>query len=331
MNLLKNFTRVACVGLLAFNVACDTNDDLVDEILGNEDIELTVNDMVSEDVTVYVSDLESGATSFTAKVEFTSSDASMKRLYVTENYFGAGDEPYELKGVSVDDKGDGSIDLEKDYKESFSFDIPFEVYNTSTQGEVVYTLWATSGRGDFRDTDKRLAVGIGTITVDYGGNNPASDVKEYTATILAAPLADGSSETFISLLDGEVYRVDEGEEFAAFWDFGYYYGNSNKASLASAFDFPKSIIDIPTVASTTEEELNHTYFAVSTISFDDVTKASDLSNVSASDSEAINMLSVGDEVEFIDNYGKKGVIKVVELVEGFGTEAKITIDIKVQP
>lgn len=342
MNRMKNLTWIMLIGLLVFTVSCDDTDGLIDDIIGDEDIELLVDDKVSKSVEVFVSDLEDGATSFSARVKFTSSDESMRRLYITENYFGAGEEPYEIQGVAnLDTKADGSIDLESNYKDEFDFEIPFEVYNTTTTGQVVYTLWATSGRGDFRDTDKRLTVGLGTITVDYGGNNPATDVKEYTTKLFYAPLGDGSSETFISMFDGELYQISEGEEYAAFWDFGYYYGASAKASFASTADYPSlfdhddddntALVDVATLVGIEEEELNEVFFQLSEMDFASVSKSSDLSDIVASTEQRITDLAADDVVEFVDSYGKKGLIQVVEVQGTFNQGDYIKVNIKVQP
>ncbi|MCV9388261.1 hypothetical protein [Reichenbachiella ulvae] len=342
---MKKLTRMFLIAMTVFAVSCDSNDDLIDDILGDEDIELMVTDKTSKSVTVFVSDLEAGATSFNALVDFTSTDASMRRLYITENYFGAGDEPYDLTAsagfTGLDTKLDGSIDLERDYKEGFSFDIPFKVYDTETTGKVVYTLWATSGRGDFRDTDKRLAVGLGTITVDYGGNNPATDVKEYTTKLFYAPLGDGSSETFISMLDGQLYQISEGEEYAAFWDFGYYYGGQSMASFASTADYPQlfdhdndantPLVDVATLVGIPDSELNEVFFSLSDMDFAAVTKSSDLDGIVASTEQRINGLVADNVVEFVDSYGKKGLIQVVKVQGTFNQGDYIEVNIKVQP
>ncbi|MGM0375641.1 MAG: hypothetical protein ACQEQ0_02595 [Bacteroidota bacterium] len=290
----------------------------------------------SASTTVYVSDLEEGAEEVDVTVEFSSEEGKMRRLYMTENVGGAGDEKYELDIEDLDKKGDGSVDLSRDSEMyGFTFSIPFPVLSDISEGTVTYQVWATSGRGDYRDHEKRIVAGPGTITINYGGDNPETvDVEEYTKKLLAAPLGDGSSETFISLVDGELYRIDQGEEFAAYWDFGYYYGNTHEASLASSHDYPSSIIDIPDVANTTLDELNHTYFFVTDLSvedFDAVENASDLDYISQSSDETVTGLAENDIIEFVDNYGKKGLIKVSEIVPGAGSNDYIELDIKVQP
>jgi hypothetical protein len=281
-----------------------------------------------------VSDLEPGATSADVTVNFTSADSKMRRLYMTQNIAGAGYEKYELEIDGLDTKGDGSIDLSSGEGYDFTFTIPFPVLSGMTEGTVEYQLWATSGRGDYRDVENSLVSGPGKVIIHYGGTNPATGVKEYEAVLLAAPTADKISETFVSLIDGEVYPIEDGVEFAAYWDFGYYYGASNEASLASTFDYPSNIIDVKEVANTTADELNHTYFASSNLTeteFGAVANASDLDFVTESAMETITNLNVDDVIEFVDNYGNKGLIRVIEIEPGNGVGDYIKLHIKVQP
>ncbi|MGM0532054.1 MAG: hypothetical protein ACQER7_11965 [Bacteroidota bacterium] len=300
----------------------------------------------SASTTVYVSDLEEGAEEVDVNVVF-SSETNMRRLYITRNIPGAGDEKFELNIEDLDKKGDGSVDLSRSEEATgFDFTIPFPISNEISSGDVEFKIWATSGRGDYRDMDKRYVAGPGTITIKYGGENPESvGVEEYEAKLLAAPLDDGSSETFISLVDGNVYAIKDGEEFAAYWDFGYYYGASGEienhnASLASTSTYEETfqvtsgntIVDVDEIAGTTE--LNDCFFASSTLTvdeFDAISNSSELDFISKSNEQSINSLEVGDVVEFVDNYGKKGLIKVTEINGTYNAGDYIKLDIKVQP
>ncbi|WP_010664578.1 hypothetical protein [Marinilabilia salmonicolor] len=299
-----------------------------------EEVELNIAEGDNTAVTtIKVSDLEPGATSADVTVNFTSADSKMRRLYMTQNIAGAGYEKYELEIDGLDTKGDGSIDLSSGEGYDFTFTIPFPVLSGMTEGTVEYQLWATSGRGDYRDIDNSLVAGPGKVIIDYDGPNPAANLKEYTAKMLAAPLANGTSETFISLVDGELYEINQGEEFVAYWDFGYYYGSTGHASLASTFDYPSAIIDVKTIANTTSDQLNHTYFTLSDLTSEDfaaVTLASDLDYITASTSETITNLSEGNVLEFVDNYGNKGLVEVIDIQGTNGTGDYIELDIKVQ-
>ncbi|WP_299441023.1 hypothetical protein [uncultured Aquimarina sp.] len=332
---LKSILIVFTLGLLFTGCSADDNTDLIITDPNAEfDADLLVTEAGTGDrrnVTVNASDV-SGST-FKAKVAFSANSANMRRLYITQNISAFGEEPFVFTSQEVDEKPDGSLDLVGDDKDTFEFqlDLPKP---TMTDGTVVYKLWATTGRGDFRDVNKRNALGdnvVGIITVRYGtGVNDGSGIKAFSQTILAAPLADGSSNTFISLYNNEVYKISEGEETAALWDFGYYYGATQNASLASTANYPTNIIDVPTISSLTTAELNNFYIAASTIDFDAVAVASDLDGITAPTSERVTGLSVNDVLEFADQYGNKGVIKITEISGTDGTGDFIRFDVKVQ-
>jgi len=346
-NFLKLKTSAFLVIVVLFMASCssDSNDDIfVDPDTSAFDGELSVfedgND--NREVSINGADI-TGATAL-VKVAFKTTTNSMRRLYVTQNVSDFGAQPYnfQIGGVTVDDKKDGSLDLASDNKNEFEFAIPFPV-PTSVDSKIVYTIWATTGRGDFRDIAKRNAISdtaIGTITITGSGTSTANGIKSFTATMLSAPLEDGSSETFISLYNNKVYKISDGEETAALWDFGYYYGFTNKASLASTSDYPALFnhdndtntpnVNVSGLTGVAQEELNKFYIATSSIDFDAVTSASDLDGIQTITSERVIDLSVGDILEFIDQYGNKGVIKVIEISGTDGIGDFIKLDIKVQ-
>jgi hypothetical protein len=331
--LFSKLMIVGALGALTLFSGCGSDDEeiLVIDPNAEFDVVLEFSD-VSGDVTAPV-DVIATQGIVKARVVVTSTN-NMRRLYITRNVGGAGDEPYTpAELTSKVTKPDGSIDVETD-PNALDYALNLDVPSSITAGTVVYKFWATSGKGDYRDDSKRFVAGIGSITLNYGGTNSASAVKAYSAKILAAPLADGSSNTFISLLDGQLYKINQGEEYSALWDFGYYYGNTLKASLAAAGNYPTSIIDVATVAATTDAELNSCFFKLSTkttAEFDAISVSGDLSFIVSSADERINGLVVNDVVEFVDNYGKKGLIKVTEIVGTFNSTDYIKLDIKVQP
>lgn len=333
---------VGALGALTLFASCGSDDE---EIITNPedefDVELTFSDgtaSIAEPV-VELYGSSTGQTTFKARVTITATK-TIRRVYVTTNVAGTGDEPFDLRDFGLSNKAtkpDGSIDVESTGDQNtvdYTLNLPIPS-GIGTNGTIVYSFWATNGKGDYRDPSNSLAAGVGQIEVTVGtGANPAAPVKSYSAKVFAAPLADGSSETFISLLDGQLYRIDEGAEFSRLWDFGYYYGNTLKASLAAAGNYPTSIIDVATVANTTDADLNSCFFQLSTkttAEFDAIAVSGDLSFVTSSGNERINGLAVGDVVEFVDNYGKKGLIKVTEIVGTFNSGDYIKIDIKVQP
>ena len=184
-----------------------------------------------------------------------------------------------------------------------------------------------------------------TITVVVGnGTNPAAEVRSFTGIKLFAPAQNGQTESFFSLLNETVYRIDKGPEFRAFWDFGYYYVN-NSAYFAStatyddSFGFPVEGLepgDDEENAAT--ETLNKTYFELSTtvtttstLKFNDITLSGELNFVTKSSSQKTGVLSVGDVIEFVDEYNKKGLIKITEINPGFNNDDYIVFDVKIQP
>lgn len=290
-------------------------------------------------------------TNVPGRVIFTSTETTQRRMYITQNISGGGDMPFnplDIDDPNIKDelKGDGSIDLDGSNKKDIDFTFELPVPDIDN-GEIVYTFWTTTGKGDFRDASKRFALGIGTITVTVGnGTNPAAEVRTFTDIQLNAPAADGTTETFFSLLNETVYRINEGPEFRAFWDFGYYYGASGvsagqEASFAStatyneAFGAPVEGLEADADEEDSDgETLNEMFFAESTLTvedFDAITLSGQLDNITASDSQQITNLEEGTIVEFVDNYGNKGLIKVVEIEPGFNTNDFIIVEVKVQP
>ena len=145
------------------------------------------------------------------RVIFTSTATTQRRMYITQNIGGGGDMPFNNFDLDSDDlkkalKGDGSIDLDGATKKEIDFTFNLPVPDIDN-GEIVYSFWTTTGKGDFRDPTKRQALGVGTITVTVGnGTNPAAEVRSFTGIRLYAPAQDGTTESFFSLLNEEVYR-----------------------------------------------------------------------------------------------------------------------------
>jgi hypothetical protein len=306
----------------------DTGDTIIASIYDVELI-MTTGDS-NKDATVSVD--PTTQTSVYALINFTDAESSMKRMYFTRNVGGAGAEPYQID-ATVDFKVDGSIDIVSAKSDTLEYAINLPVPTGITEGSVVYTLWTTTKKGDPRDASINLAVGVGTITLEYGGTI-ATPIKEYSAKILAAPLADGSSETFFSLYDGNLYKIEDGSEYAALWDLGYYYAGTDNASLASASGYDSAFPYLKPKVATYSSELNNCFFSISsktTAEFDAISTSAELDFILTSSSEKISNLVADNVIEFVDNYGKKGLIKVIEIVGTDGTGDYIKIDIKVQP
>jgi len=298
----------------------------------------------SKDILVANASGEVG-TKVPGRVIFTSTATTQRRMYITQNVSGGGDMPFNNFDLGDTDlkkalKADGSIDLDGASKKEidFTFELPVPAIDN---GEIVYSFWTTTGKGDFRDPLKRLALGVGTITVKVGnGTNPAAEVRSFTDVKLFAPAADGTTKTFFSLLNETVYQINEGPEFRAFWDFGYYYKN-NQASFAStanydaAFGFPVEGLKAEADEEDMESEtLNEAFFELSTMAatqFDGVILSGELDAITKSTFQNYTNMAEGDVIEFVDNYGKKGLIKITEIKAGFNVNDFIVFDVKIQP
>ena len=346
MKILKPIAIAAITTFIAVGCSKDDNDDLV---ITDPEAEfaaelLVTEDNVADNRTVMITADGTTMATIKAKVRFESTTNKMRRLYITQNVSGTGEEPFVFTSQEVDEKPDGSLDLVGDDKNEFEFQIDLPAPSVAN-GDIVYTFWSTTGRGDFRDVTKRNALGdtaLGTITIKFGtGVNSANGMNAFSAVILSAPLGDGSSKTFISLFNSEIYKISDGEETAALWDFGYYYGNTNKASLASTSSYPKlfdhdddddpnDLVAVSVLTGVAQAELNNFYITTSSLDFDAIASASDLDGIIQPSSESVTNLSEGNVLEFVDAYGNKGVIKVTEISGTFGTDDFIKIDVKVQ-
>jgi hypothetical protein len=322
---LRVLLSLTVVGMLA--TACDDNDEIAVDPNADFDVVLNVPAETNQDVEV-----TKDKGTILAKVHFVSTDDKMRRLYITRNVGGAGDEKF-IPLEEVDDKPDGSIDVESKAGKEFDYQFKLPVPDNISAGTVVYKFWTTTGVGDFRDDEKRRAFGPATITLKYGGNNQAAAVKSYTGLKLDAPLENGLSNTFVSLLDGKVYQINEAD-YVAYWDFGYIYRTNEKATLYSTSTYLPIAVDIPDLTGVAQTELNKTYFvstAMTVAEFDAVKVESDLDKIEVSEaSQNIFNLVKDSIVAFKTQYGQKGLIRVTELKEGNGTDGYITISIKVQ-
>lgn len=337
---MKKFSKIilALTAIATLNFSCSSDDSVFTPPV---DTPVTTPKLiVTETGTEDVRDLKltTDKDEVAVLVKFATETNSMRRLYITENTNGLGEEPYIFSNPDVDAKRDGSVDLKSDTKKELEYLIKFPTpLDNST---VVYKLWVTTSRGDFRNeaknnsfitkTQETAVVGTITITRGAGGTPGGADVRELKDIIvLAAPLASGDSKTFVSLFNGETYKISTGEETAALWDFGYYYGETGKASLASTYDYPTGVIDVPAKSGVDKNNLNKIYFKLSSLDYAAVKLDSDLAAIAKPAAQRINQLKVNDVVEFVDDYGNKGVIKVTELNTGAGTSGFMKIDVKV--
>ena len=351
--LLGAFAFTSCEGEGTVDDVFNPDDVIIDEDAGEDEfgnpidtdgnsiaeIRLTEGGAADDKISTIIEG-EAGGT-VTGLVVFTST-TKQRRLYVTETLPGESAMPLVIPELSNrGTKADDSIDLDGDIQESIEFPFTLNVPNSIEDGSIIYNFWSTTGKGDFRDPTKRLLLGVASIEVRVGtGVNPDTPVRTYGNVTLQldAPLQDGSSNTFMSIYDGQIYQLNQGEELAAFWDFGYYWIQSvGGPSLASTTNyFSLFLLDDGTfggVADKTgisQSELNDFYIGTTTMDFDSVTLSSDLDALSTPLTQVVNGLEAGDVLAFEDQYGTKGLIRIVSISGTDGSTGNITFDVKAQ-
>ena len=346
---LRKFLPIMAIFSTLLIVSCGEDNEEI-QVNTGEVLEARFNN--TDSTSAAVSTAEVTDMQINVRLELSDSDNDrIRRVYITKNEFGQGFEPVDAEEeFGVNAKVDGSIDIASSDNEGVVYFFNFNLEDLpDAEGTIVYRFWATKNKGDFRDEGKDRVQSVATLTINLGGINPAQELEEYTGVIrLEAPTADGTSETFISMLDGETYEINEGEELAAFWDFGFYYLNSTGVSLASTAEFPNlfkdpqdpasagetslPLVDVNTFLGVEVTEINNAYFqlAPTNTDFDSFSTASDLSfTITTNDEEDINNLQIGDVVYILDQYGNKGVIEITDLVGSFGSDGFVEFDMKV--
>ncbi len=162
---------------------------------------------------------------------------------------------------------------------------------------------------------------------------PTANIDTFNTVLLMAPIGVASgertSETFFSTILGSRFSVDEvvagsgvtSEDI----DFGYYYGVTSKASLASPAQYPNDIYDLgPNGANWST--LNSTKFRTTTFSaeaFDAIKENQDYKlstefevGTDPENTERVTELTEGNIIAFKTFDDRFGLIKVIEVVDG---------------
>nr|WKN37911.1 hypothetical protein K4G66_04215 [Tunicatimonas sp. TK19036] len=181
------------------------------------------------------------------------------------------------------------------------------------------------------------------VTVDI-----AVDATVYEAVLLAAPIGQApgerTSETFFSATDGETYSVEQvvaGTDVAsADIHFGYYYGNTGLASIASPAEYPENVYNLgPNGANwgTLNETLFRPVASLTEEAFDDITRSDVVASQfetagSADETGRINELAVGAIYAFSFSEGDEtrfGIFRVDDIEPGFESNDYISLTVKV--
>ena len=234
-------------------------------------------------------------------------------------------------------------------------------------GSPVEVLTKTDDNGDnvevFNFTYTLLDAEVGqdvilTFTVNETGTDGVSKTKSvitnspparsYTAILLYAPTGDKKSHTFFSTNTGKVYSSDSiitsTGSLSADIDFGYYYGNTNHASLASPATYPSAVYNLGSTGQNWGTR-NSTSFRTTTITASAWTElfgAPTMANIAeafdagtAVDGKAITGLAQDQVVAFATDPAKTGGSKqgllYVKTINGTsGSDGYIELQIVVQ-
>ncbi len=173
-------------------------------------------------------------------------------------------------------------------------------------------------------------------------------VAIYNPVLLVAPLKDpdnvvGSrtSKTFFNADDGETYSVEDVQAgtnvSSADIDFGYYYGASNRASLASPAQYPTAIYNL-TSSGANWNDLNATSFRLTNnllpSGFDAIGEADAARlvqeyEIASNDEGEITNLTAGDFFAFKTVDERYGLIRVLSITGTDGSDGRIELEVKV--
>ena len=194
-----------------------------------------------------------------------------------------------------------------------------DIASGTTDAKFTLTVSASSSLGDgsidFEAVDEKG--NTATASFSFVVVSPAAKIQ--TAVMLYAPLGDSSSQTFYSIANNQTYSLGDvistSDPVSASIDFGYYYGSTDNAALASPAEY--TIYDLSAWGSQ-----NATTLAVTTI-----TSAEYLEMVSVSDIEtALAGVDVTDANGTITNLSANDILmfKTVDNVQGLIHVSTIT-------
>lgn len=178
-----------------------------------------------------------------------------------------------------------------------------------------------------------------TSTVDYEIIAEKRPTKKYETTLLYAPDADKTSKTFFSADDGKTYSSNDilGTEASVSprIDFGYFYGKTFKATLASPDQYPYDYAldeweerNATKIKRTTLTEQEYIEYETSA---EMISKAFDEAEYGENEGQ-VRELTVGDILAFEladSKENKRGLIKVNAIDGTDGQNDHITIEVVV--
>ena len=194
-----------------------------------------------------------------------------------------------------------------------------DIASGTTDAKVTLTVLASSSLGDGSIDFEAVDEEGNTATASFSFVVVSPAAKIQTAVMLYAPLGDSSSQTFYSIANNQTYSLGDvistSDPVSASIDFGYYYGSTDNAALASPAEY--TIYDLSAWGSQ-----NETTLAVTTI-----TSAEYLEMVTVSDIEtAIAGVDVTDANGTVTNLSANEILmfKTVDNVQGLIHVSAIT-------
>ncbi|WP_420317771.1 hypothetical protein [Ekhidna sp.] len=167
---------------------------------------------------------------------------------------------------------------------------------------------------------------------------PSPDARSYSAVLLAAPTGDLMNQNFFSVSSGTKYSSNDvtttSESVSPTIDFGYYYGQTGEASIASPAGFESTVFAAQVEGWTTK---NATVLKTTTMTATEFNETASWADIDAAfdagtadDNGIITNLTVGTVLAFETVGGVKGLIHVSAIEPGFESNDSITLDVLAQ-
>ena len=179
-------------------------------------------------------------------------------------------------------------------------------------------------------TDKDNNTTIRNFELTYTGG--AGAIKSYNITLGSYNATEGSS---FASIDGTVYKWADATSNSDKVDFLYYYGATNKASVAAPTNSDAQTVFSGLNGWSTKNDTKFGFTTLSASEFDAITDDSEIvSNASSLSGSDVNDLAVGDVFAFMTastsaHASKAGLAKVVA-IDDLTSSGTIDLAIKVQ-
>ena len=265
--------------------------------------------------------------SFSGSLENGGSIAAGESFTLTVTVFADGGfNTLRLDGISINGKtelnrNDSELTISADNKTAT---LNFNLEAPSETGTI---------EADFEAVDDKNQIGTATYSITV--TSPAA--RSYSATLLYAPLGDRTGKNFFASSTGTTYSgadvTSTTTSISPLIDFGYYYGASNQASIASPKAFESTVFasQVQNWGTLNETKLRST--TLNAAAFNEVTTWAGLDAAFAAGTTEAGVksaLTVGTVIAFETVAGKRGLVLVKAISGTFNQNDNISIDVKVQ-